>query len=103
MKILAQSERDGIALKHAIEVRHPSFVAPEFVALVRRYGATIVCAEHPEYPMIADVTGEFVYARLQEGADDNPHCYPDKELDALGRPAEALGGWWCARRPAAPR
>ncbi|AJY46908.1 DUF72 domain-containing protein [Martelella endophytica] len=78
---LLPAERDGIALKHAIEVRHPSFVVPEFVALVRKYGATIVCAEHPEYPMIADVTGDFVYTRLQKGADDNPHCYPDKGLD----------------------
>nr|WP_272211296.1 DUF72 domain-containing protein [Marinicella sp. W31]MDC2877184.1 DUF72 domain-containing protein [Marinicella sp. W31] len=48
---------------------------------MRRYGATIVCADHPEYPMIADVTGNFVYARLQKGADDSPHCYADAEMD----------------------
>ena len=27
--------------------------------------------------MIADITGDFVYLRLQKGEDDNPHCYPD--------------------------
>ncbi|AMM84610.1 DUF72 domain-containing protein [Martelella sp. AD-3] len=80
LNLLPQS-LDGIDLAHAIEVRHPSFVTPEFVRLVRRYGATVVCADHPEYPMIADITGDFVYCRLQKGADDNPYCYSDHEMD----------------------
>jgi len=79
LKLLPE-KRDGLSLKHAIEVRHPSFLDPDFVGLARKYGATVVCADHPEYPMIADVTGDFVYARLQKGEDDNPHCYPDKGL-----------------------
>ncbi|PRX09825.1 UNVERIFIED_ORG: uncharacterized protein YecE (DUF72 family) [Martelella mediterranea] len=80
LRLLPQT-RDGIKLSHAIEVRHPSFLTPDFVGLVRRYGATIVCADHPEYPMIADVTGDFVYTRLQKGADENPHCYRDADMD----------------------
>jgi uncharacterized protein YecE (DUF72 family) len=59
---------DGLRLRHAIEVRHESFVVPEFVALARKYGAAIVYAHHEKYPAIADVTADFVYARLQQSA-----------------------------------
>ena len=57
---------DGLKLRHAVEVRHESFVAPQFVALARKYGAAIVYAHHEKYPAIADVTADFVYARLQQ-------------------------------------
>jgi uncharacterized protein YecE (DUF72 family) len=39
-----------------------------------------VCAEHFDYPMIADVTADFVYARLQKGSDDIKTCYAPKDL-----------------------
>ena len=32
--------------------------------------------------MIADVTADFVYARLQKGSDDIETCYPPKDLKA---------------------
>jgi len=76
------AKQDGVPLRHALEVRNDSFVTPDFVALARKYKAAIVYAHHETYPEIADVTGDFVYARLQRGSDDNEHCYPDKELDA---------------------
>lgn len=78
---LLPSQQQGVALRHALEVRHDSFFTPEFVALARKYGATIVYAHHPVYPRIADVTGDFVYARLQNGSEDNRNCYPDEDLD----------------------
>jgi uncharacterized protein YecE (DUF72 family) len=74
-------KQDGVKLRHALEVRHDSFVVPEFVALARKYGAAIVYAEHEKYPAIADLTGDFVYARLQRGSDDNENCYTEAGLD----------------------
>jgi uncharacterized protein YecE (DUF72 family) len=59
---------DGNTLRHAVEVRHESFVVPEFVTLARKYGAAIVYAHHETYPEMADVTADFVYARLQQSA-----------------------------------
>jgi uncharacterized protein YecE (DUF72 family) len=59
---------DGLRLRHAIEVRHGSFLVPEFVTLARKYGAATVYAHHETYPEIADVTADFVYARLQQSA-----------------------------------
>lgn len=77
LKLLPEKQ-DGVVLRHALEVRNPSFVVPEFVALARKYKAAIVYADHATYPAIADVTGDFVYARLQTGKDDNPDCYTPK-------------------------
>jgi len=57
---------DGLKLRHAVEPRHESFAVPEFAELARKYSAAIVYAHHETYPAIADVTANFVYARLQQ-------------------------------------
>jgi uncharacterized protein YecE (DUF72 family) len=49
----------------------------------------VVFAEHATYPAIADVTGDFVYARLQKGKDTIPTAYPPKALDAWSERAQA--------------
>src|SRR6201999_1489823 len=59
---------EGLKLRHAIEVRHESFLVPEFMALLRKHNAAIVYAHHDEYAEAADVTADFVYARLQSTA-----------------------------------
>ena len=78
---LLPAKQDGVELRHAVEVRTDSFVTPEFVALCRKHNVSIVYADHEKYPAIADVTGDFVYARLQTGADENPTCYEPKALN----------------------
>lgn len=55
----------GVKLRHAVEVRHPSFAAREFVDLVKSHGVAICLAHSDKYPLIADTTADFVYARLQ--------------------------------------
>jgi uncharacterized protein YecE (DUF72 family) len=87
LKLLPEKQ-DGVMLKHAVEVRHDSFVVPEFAVLVRKYNAAIVYADHEKYPAIADVTGDFVYARLQTGKDDNPDCYEPDRLDQWAKRAK---------------
>lgn len=57
---------DGVPLRHAVEVRHESFCAPNFVELARKHNVAIVFADSEKYPAIADVTSDFVYARLQK-------------------------------------
>ncbi|EKF40318.1 DUF72 domain-containing protein [Nitratireductor indicus] len=78
---LLPATQDGIALRHVLEVRHDTFLTPEFPALARKYGAAICYAHHFTYPEMADVTADFVYARLQRGEDDIPTAYPPAELD----------------------
>jgi len=69
-------------LRHVVEVRHDSFRTPEFVALLRSFAMPVVFTDHETYPSIADVTGDFVYARLQRGEDSIPTAYPPKQLGA---------------------
>jgi uncharacterized protein YecE (DUF72 family) len=73
---------DGVKLRHAVEVRHASFRTPAFIALLRRFEVPVIFADHATYPAIADLTGPFVYARLQTGQDSIPTAYPPAELDA---------------------
>jgi uncharacterized protein YecE (DUF72 family) len=72
---------DGRALRHVVEVRHHSFCTPAFVALLRDFAIPVVFAEHATYPAIADLTGDFVYARLQKGDERLKAGYPPKALD----------------------
>jgi uncharacterized protein YecE (DUF72 family) len=61
---LLPAELDGLPLRHALEVRHDSFKCAEYVELARRYRVATVFADSDEYPSFADLTGDFVYARL---------------------------------------
>jgi uncharacterized protein YecE (DUF72 family) len=87
---------DGHDLRHVVEVRHASFCTPQFVALLRQFSIPVVFAEHASYPAIADVTGDFVYVRLQKGKDSIKTAYPPKSLDAW---AERLRSWAAGGQP----
>ena len=72
----------GLPLRHCVEVRHASFADPAFVALCRKYGVAICLSESPAWPLIADPTADFVYARLMQGRDDIETGYEAADLDA---------------------
>lgn len=95
LKLLPESH-DGVALRHAVQVRHESFAVPAFVDLCREAGVAIVFADSPQYPAIADLTADFVYARLEAGEDENPLCYPEADLP---RWAAAAKTWAAGGRP----
>src|SRR6478735_507979 len=78
---LLQKTFDGRALRHVVEVRHDSFKTEAFVALLRNFELPVVFAEHDTYPAIADVTADFVYARLQKGDEKLKAGYPPKAVD----------------------
>ncbi|MDB5418603.1 MAG: hypothetical protein JWP50_2022 [Phenylobacterium sp.] len=80
LKLLPHS-LDGLPLLHVVEPRHESFKTAEFIALARKYDAAVCLADHNAYPLIADVTGPVVYARLQTGSDDIETAYPPQDLD----------------------
>lgn len=82
------SEYKGVPLRHAMEVRHQSFVTPEFVRLAREHGVAIVIAHSPKHPLIADITGSFVYARLQSSRAEVPTGYSPREIAAWAERAK---------------
>lgn len=94
---LLPADHAGVPLRHAVQVRHDSFAVPEFIAMCHEANVAIVFADSPDYPAIADVTADFVYARLERGEDANPHCYPDEDLT---RWADATRQWAAGGAPA---
>lgn len=72
---------EGRPIRHAVEVRHDSFMVPEFIALAREYGVAIVIAADSDYPQIADITAPFVYARLMGSSEMEPAGYSAAALD----------------------
>lgn len=70
-------------LRHAIEVRHQSFVCEEFIALLRRHRIASVVADTVDWPRLMDVTADFIYCRL----------HGDRQLYASGYGAKAIDAW----------
>jgi len=71
----------GQPLRHVVEVRHKSFLVEKFVDLLRDNDAAVVYADSDDYPALADLTADFVYARLQRTEESNDLGYPKAELD----------------------
>lgn len=85
--------RDGIALRHAIEVRHESFCDPAFYALARARNVAIVFLDPPA-PAAAIDTADFVYARLQGMRDEEAAGYDAPAFDRWAAQARE----WSAER-----
>ncbi|MGO1068653.1 DUF72 domain-containing protein [Lysobacter sp. CA199] len=80
---------DGRPLKHVLEVRHSSFLDPAYLRLARERRIATVFTDSDEYPSMADITGDFVYARLMRARANVATGYPEVELDAWARRARA--------------
>lgn len=78
-------------LRHAIEIRHESFLDSEFVALLHTHNVALVVAETARrFPMPQDITADFVYVRLHGDKQLYQSGYSDR---ALERWAERLRTW----------
>ncbi len=82
---LLPKQVDGLKLRHVLDVRHESFKTPEYLNLARRHGCATVLADSDDYPMIADLTADFVYARLMRSHAALPSGYAPKDLDLWAR------------------
>ena len=75
-------------MRHVLDVRHKSFANPEFAALVRKHEAAIVFSDTDEFPSFADVTADFVYARLMRSVAFEPTGYAPAALQAWAKRAK---------------
>ncbi len=73
---------DGRALRHVVDVRHESFMTPDYLALARRYQVATVFTDAEQFPSFADLTGGLVYARLMLSDAALATGYADAALDA---------------------
>lgn len=78
-------------LRHAMEIRHDSFIHPDFVALLRKYKVALVVADTAgKWPQREDVTADFMYLRLHGAEALYASGYTDEALD---RWAARIDAW----------
>ncbi|ESQ84849.1 hypothetical protein AEAC466_07265 [Asticcacaulis sp. AC466] len=87
---LLPPEVDGVRLRHAVEVRHPSFGCKEFIDLARHYGVAIITGADSEFPVIADLTADFAYVRIMGTTDQHDKGYSEQALDEWAYRARTL-------------
>ncbi|SDD90446.1 DUF72 domain-containing protein [Paraburkholderia lycopersici] len=88
-------------MRHAIEIRHSSFLVPAFVELLRRYGVALVVSDSTEpWPCIEDATADFAYVRLHGSTAKYAGAYGD---DALDNWASRFKAWRAGRQAAHAR
>ncbi len=85
---------EGRPLRHVLDVRDPAFFDAGFLALARAHGMATVFTDSDQYPSFADVTADFVYARLMRSNAGVPTGYPPQALQAWAERARtwAVGG-----------
>jgi uncharacterized protein YecE (DUF72 family) len=87
---LLPEEIKGVRLRHALEVRNPTFDDPAFLELLTKHGATVVYAEDDEFPKIRHAGADFAVARLMQSQADEATGYGEAEI---GRFAKMVKGW----------
>jgi uncharacterized protein YecE (DUF72 family) len=88
-------------MRHAVEIRHESFLDPAFIAMLRRYNVALVVADTAgRWPLCEDVTADFVYIRLHGDKELYASGYED---DAIAAWAARIDAWRRGRQPAGAR
>ena len=88
-------------LRHALEVRHPSFENPDFIALLREHDIAMVVADTAgKWPLIEDTTSSFVYVRLHGDEELYVSGYTNEALERWSR---KIAAWASGRTPASAR
>jgi uncharacterized protein YecE (DUF72 family) len=84
-------------LRHALEVRHPSFATPKLIELLREQNVALVVADTAgRWPFLEEMTSDFVYVRLHGDVKLYESGYTDA---ALERWAERIRAWRDGRNP----
>ncbi|MEA9746250.1 DUF72 domain-containing protein [Xanthomonas campestris pv. raphani] len=84
-------------LRHALEMRHPSFCDPSCMKLLRKHKVGVVVADTAgKFPYLEDVTADFVYLRLHGDAQLYASGYSDHALD---RWSERIAAWAAGGEP----
>jgi len=88
-------------LRHAVEIRHASFMDPAFIELLRQYDTALVVSDSTEsWPLAEDVTADFVYIRLHGTESRYSGAYADEALDDW---AARIDAWRRGSQPADAR
>ncbi len=86
----------ALPLRHAMEVRHPSFMSADYLSLARKHGVATVFADSDDYPSFADPTADFVYARLMKSESSFTTGYAPERIATW---AEGARAWSNGQEP----
>jgi uncharacterized protein YecE (DUF72 family) len=84
------------ALRHAVEIRHPSFVTPEFIDLLRAQNVALGCADAVDWPRLMNLTSDFIYCRLHGSEELYVSGYNDASLEDW---AARVAAWARGKEP----
>ena len=84
---LLPREHAGRRLRHVLDVRDPDFIDADYLALARQHGIATVFTDSREHPSFADLTADFVYARLMRSQARITTGYTKADLDAWSKRA----------------
>jgi uncharacterized protein YecE (DUF72 family) len=76
-------------IRHAIEIRHVSCDCPDFISLLRKNRIGLVVADTVDWPLLMDVTADFVYCRLHGSEELYASGYEPDAIDAWARRVDA--------------
>lgn len=93
---LLPKQANGRSLRHVLDVRDADFINASYLALARAHGMATVFTDSTEYPSFADVTADFVYARLMRSRSDVVTGY---EAPALAQWARRAHAWAAGGEP----
>ena len=82
---LLPKKQDGLALRHVVEVRSPTFATRAFYDLAAKHGVAIVYARDEEFPEIDQPTAGFTYARLMATQEKLKTGVSEAELDGFAK------------------
>ena len=84
-------------LRHALEVRHPSYRDPALIELLRSQDVALVIADTAgTWPYLEDITADFVYIRLHGDSELYVSGYSDEALNTW---AQRIRGWRAGESP----
>jgi uncharacterized protein YecE (DUF72 family) len=83
-------------VRHAVEIRHDSFVDPRFIRLLRKHRVGLVVADTVDWPLLMDVTSDFVYCRLHGSEELYASGYDNASLE---RWADRIAAWAAGDEP----
>ena len=87
----------GHRLRHVVEIRDPDFVDEPLLTLVRQHQIATVFTDSDDYPSFADLSADFVYARLMRSQARLTQGYP---APALAQWAQRIQAWRRGEDPA---
>ena len=87
-------------IRHALEIRHESFLVSDFITLLREHDVALVCADSVDWPLVMDVTSKFIYCRLHGSKELYRSAYDAEAIDLWARRVKA---WALGRTPVESR